>query len=182
MATWYHCRPRKVRSRRTRACRWPRRGWTCPRRLTRSRCPWSDIWEYQNYRSPSEISLHLAISGAMKPTVPENETLAWPVLSRYFARPKSISLIWKLSEVYFVVSLHIYDLWHSKASEFKSFSIGLQLSAGFWSQTVTVGNWISSIGAFIVSNVVITGSWDHWVKAWFIINPAIMKPHNVIVA
>ena len=36
---------------------------------------------------------HLAISGAMKPTVLEKETLAWPVLSKYFARPKSISLI-----------------------------------------------------------------------------------------
>ena len=48
-------------------------------------------------------SLNLAISGAMNPTVPQKETLAWPVLSRYFARPKSISLIWKFCEVYLVV-------------------------------------------------------------------------------
>ena len=68
----------------------------------------------------------------------------------------------------------------SKASGLKTFSMGPQLSAGFWSQTVTVGNWISSIGADIVSNVVITGFSDHCVKAWFIITPAIIKPQNVI--
>ena len=36
---------------------------------------------------------------------------------------------------------------HSKASKFKTFSRRPQLSGAFLSQTVTVGNWTSSIGA-----------------------------------
>ena len=71
---------------------------------------------------------------------------------------------------------------HSKASKFKTFSSRPQLSGAFLSQTVIVGNWISSIGADTVSNVVIIGLSDHWVKAWFINSPATMKPQNVMAA
>ena len=86
------------------------------------------------------------------------------------------------------VSLHFWSsvaFWQSKFMKFRRFSRYAQLSGGFFSkslQTVTVGNWISSIGAAIVSNVVIVGSSAHWVKAEVINNPDDERAVQIMIA
>ena len=72
----------------------------------------------------------------------------------------------------------MWDHSIKKAIEFITVSRKAQLSGALDSswQTVTVGNWISSMGATIVSSVVMTGLADQSANEKYIKNPAVPKP------